>query len=277
MHRTKSASSEIEVLGTKSTQWAVHGDECPLLKSYKITSLGYTKATRGYSVSRLNPPLSNLNVTISGSGMALINEKWKTINKGTTILSPQGKHHAAKVLNRDTWEFCWVCFSDPALGLSVSAPTSIQSDSDPLAWAILSFGQEFRTEAQASMLQSLLQTIDLNIKRVAAPWNVKNKLWRLWKAIEEAPKENWTAQSLSRLAHISERQLLRHCRQELGRSLHEQITHIRMNHASSLLQFKDMKLQGIAEAVGYNDAFSFSKAFKAWSGVSPSDYRNLHS
>jgi AraC-like DNA-binding protein len=40
-----------------------------------------------------------------------------------------------------------------------------------------------------------------------------------------------------------------------------------------MLQNEDMKLQAIAEAVGYRDAFTFSKAFKRWSGISPSDYR----
>jgi AraC-like DNA-binding protein len=34
-----------------------------------------------------------------------------------------------------------------------------------------------------------------------------------------------------------------------------------------------MKLNTVAGAVGYQDAFAFSKAFKRWSGVSPKTYR----
>jgi AraC-like DNA-binding protein len=39
------------------------------------------------------------------------------------------------------------------------------------------------------------------------------------------------------------------------------------------LQDRSLKLQAVAQAVGYQDAFAFSKAFKRWGGVSPKTYR----
>jgi AraC-like DNA-binding protein len=44
-------------------------------------------------------------------------------------------------------------------------------------------------------------------------------------------------------------------------------------NAASLLQDRSLKLQSVAEAVGYQDPFAFSRAFKRWSGASPSAYR----
>jgi YesN/AraC family two-component response regulator len=46
-----------------------------------------------------------------------------------------------------------------------------------------------------------------------------------------------------------------------------------METAKSLLIYTDMKVGKIAENVGYDDLLYFSKAFKKYTGVSPSEYR----
>jgi AraC family transcriptional regulator of arabinose operon len=47
-----------------------------------------------------------------------------------------------------------------------------------------------------------------------------------------------------------------------------------MKKAMRLMQNSSQSIQSIAFAVGYNDIFTFSKAFKAHTGKSPSEYRN---
>ena len=48
---------------------------------------------------------------------------------------------------------------------------------------------------------------------------------------------------------------------------------VRYRHAQRLLKQEDLAIDLIAEQLGYSDASNFAKAFKAWSGVSPSQYR----
>jgi transcriptional regulator GlxA family with amidase domain len=48
---------------------------------------------------------------------------------------------------------------------------------------------------------------------------------------------------------------------------------LRMQRAMRLLGETDHKLEAVAAAVGYQDAFSFSKVFKRTVGVSPKAFR----
>ena len=53
----------------------------------------------------------------------------------------------------------------------------------------------------------------------------------------------------------------------------EYLMKIRMEKAKRLLYSSDYSVQTISSMVGYNDPFTFSKAFKKYSQVSPSKYR----
>ena len=53
----------------------------------------------------------------------------------------------------------------------------------------------------------------------------------------------------------------------------QQVTHLRLRHAASLLTSGDDKLEVIADAVGYANPFVFSNTFKKWTGWRPSEYR----
>ena len=47
----------------------------------------------------------------------------------------------------------------------------------------------------------------------------------------------------------------------------------RMKTAENMLKATQHSISYIGAAVGYNDIFTFSKAFKKYSGLTPSDYR----
>lgn len=51
---------------------------------------------------------------------------------------------------------------------------------------------------------------------------------------------------------------------------------LRMERAKELLENSDIKILDIAERLGYTDNHYFSKAFKNYYDVSPSQYRNDH-
>ncbi|WP_147306840.1 response regulator [Paenibacillus taihuensis] len=63
-------------------------------------------------------------------------------------------------------------------------------------------------------------------------------------------------------------------KKEMGMTVTDYITHIRMNRAKELLGEGNRKLADIAEAIGYSDGSYFSKSFKKFFGWSPSEYEN---
>lgn len=60
----------------------------------------------------------------------------------------------------------------------------------------------------------------------------------------------------------------------LGVSTKDYIMNLRIERAKKLLTNKDVPVNSVAFSVGYADALGFSKIFKKYTGLSPSDFRN---
>ena len=61
--------------------------------------------------------------------------------------------------------------------------------------------------------------------------------------------------------------------EHLGMSTMDYIMSTRMTRAKELLENSDNSISLVASSVGYRDVLCFSKAFKAYVGISPSEYR----
>lgn len=72
--------------------------------------------------------------------------------------------------------------------------------------------------------------------------------------------------------HMSDRTLKRQLAAE-GTSFSSLVDEVRYRHATSLLSRTDYSLEQIADELGYSDVANFSRAFKRWSGRSPSSWR----
>ena len=75
---------------------------------------------------------------------------------------------------------------------------------------------------------------------------------------------------------VSERTLKRRLQAEEA-SFQHLVDQVRLERAGELLQQTAMNLSQIADALGYADAANFTRAFKRWTGQSPSQYRNQDS
>ena len=50
---------------------------------------------------------------------------------------------------------------------------------------------------------------------------------------------------------------------------------LRLEKAKELLEGSEMKIEDVAEKVGYNSSYSFARFFKKHMGVSPKEYRDI--
>lgn len=71
---------------------------------------------------------------------------------------------------------------------------------------------------------------------------------------------------------VSERTLKRRLQEET-QSFQALVDQVRLQRAGELITSTGMNLSQIAETLGYADAANFTRAFKRWTGVSPSQYR----
>lgn len=73
--------------------------------------------------------------------------------------------------------------------------------------------------------------------------------------------------------HFSKEYISRLFREKYGTGIYEYVLKIRMDRAKELLLDGDILIQTIAERLGYKDSNYFSKAFRAYYGLSPSEYK----
>ncbi len=74
---------------------------------------------------------------------------------------------------------------------------------------------------------------------------------------------------------VSRRTLIRQLQLE-GTSFHVLLKEIRLEVACQMLRDTDNLVYHIATSLGYAGASSFTRAFKAWTGHTPADWRNRH-
>jgi len=83
-----------------------------------------------------------------------------------------------------------------------------------------------------------------------------------------------TIEYTSRVLGIPVRTLQRRFR-ERDLSYSQLVDQVRLELACSLVEQRDLRLEDIAETLGYANPSAFSRAFRRWFGMSPRDYRRL--
>jgi transcriptional regulator GlxA family with amidase domain len=99
------------------------------------------------------------------------------------------------------------------------------------------------------------------------------RLQNVWDRVDRTLSRPWTVKDLAALANMSEEHLRRLCRRYHNQSPMRLVTAMRMRRAATLLLTESLKVEAVADEVGYQNAFAFSTAFKRFAGVAPSDYR----
>ncbi|WP_372010564.1 response regulator [Paenibacillus chitinolyticus] len=86
-------------------------------------------------------------------------------------------------------------------------------------------------------------------------------------------REQILLDDLSERFHLSPSHISRSFKTEFGENLSDYVTRLRINKAKLLLADPELKINTVAEAVGYQDEKYFSRAFKKSEGISPNLFR----
>ncbi len=130
----------------------------------------------------------------------------------------------------------------------------------------LSLPQRRDDRALREMLQHALPLTVLQYRRD------RLLVQRVRRLLTEHPADVHDADDVARHLHLSTRSLHRHLRDE-GASLQRLKDEVRRARAVELLGRTERPLKQIAHAVGFADEKAFARAFKAWTGETPGEYR----
>lgn len=129
-------------------------------------------------------------------------------------------------------------------------------------------------EAQYNELLTALKNLS-----VQSPYKRQTKSSLVMKAIEFIGtnyRENLTVADISRALFVSSTHLSQVFKSMLGVSLIQYLINYRIEQAKKLLEKTDLMIYAVAEMVGFPDFRHFSKTFRKYVGMSPSEYRQAY-
>jgi len=214
-------------------------------------------------------------VTIEGEGKVLVNGDWVMLPPGQACLLPPFVDNSIKSISGH-WKFAWVKYLETEETYPIASSLSPVVDSfdyAPFEHACMGLYNSCLHEENTSLQNLWIELAHKYVRLFAEPKIEDKRLWRLWTQIGKSISRKWSLDEMSQYASLSNEHIRRLCQKQFGRSPKQQLAYIRMRHARILLGSTKLKVETVANRVGYDDVFAFSKAFKRYTGCNPSDMR----
>lgn len=265
---------ETHRIGPATREWIVSPDTCPALREHGIRMLGRSEAGPGFRFVRARPEAGQVLACVSGRGRAWAGGAWAPVRAGTAYLTPPGAPHAYAAEGR-RWSVAWVMFHGSASSplAALEGPRVAAVDAQPLWAAIRELHRESVGAADLGMMRQWAGLIHSHAARACGRGEGEPRLLALWEAVDADLARPWTLDELARLVGVSGEHLRRLCLRRHGCTPMRRLTEMRLRRAAGLLVSTPWKIDAVARAVGYDNAFAFSTAFKRATGATPSGYR----
>lgn len=255
--------------------WLIDAPVCPALAHRQMRHLGVARMPSPFAIVRTRLGGSYFLSCFGGEGRVLVDGRWKTCVPGQAFLLPRGTLQAFHAPTSRSWEYCWVRYQELAEQqpiASAQTPVFAPHDSEPLRLAILGLHRECSNTNAPAAIEHWVELVHHYVRQFAHPARMDRRLWNLWEKVGATLGKPWSVGDMAAEASLSEKQLQRLCRKELGRNPRQHLIWLRMRWAAELLANTAGKIDSIAAQVGYQNPFVFSTMFKRIMGWSPSEY-----
>ncbi len=273
--KTHNHLRKTHTIGKNTTERIVTANQVNVMREFGISMLGISQARDGFAFVRDDHHVFQILACLSGHGQVLIDDAWQTCSSNQAYVTPADILHAYHAPKRGMWNVCWVMYEQTQWLdlLPIDQPMLVELQVQPIHAAISCLHHEVVGANDPGIIRQWVGLIDQLIQRACASNQKPSRLWQLWQEVDMNLSSKWNNDRLAELADLSTEHLRRLCQTELGHAPMQQVTRLRMQRAGILLTTTDMLIEQIAHAVGYDNAFAFTTAFKRQNGVSPSVYR----
>ncbi len=239
-----------------------------------------------HHVRRDHFPGHELILCLRGRGWARIQGRLHTVEPGDLLWINCHHPHEHGAMSDDPWEVYWIRAEGPRLA-QVSELLAVREnpvigggDVDPARRVYLELfrliadespGSSARIHANVAQLLAFAFSARQQ-SGVSAP-DLPLALQRPVEAMKMSYFERHTVASLSRMAGLSATHFSRLFKDAFGTSPIDWLRRERISQAKRRLVDTSDDIKEIAEQVGYNDRYFFSKDFKKHTGLTPTQFR----
>lgn len=262
----------------------------PVIADLYVTDIGYYPKAKHHYRERENGAGQHILIyCLEGKGHATIDGHQISIHPGEFILIPAGTDHIYQADQTTPWTICWIHFMGELAGRMVS--TFIHKNQD--AYKSTVYFQPNRNNMFSDMYANLemgyshdsLCYTSLCFKYFLASFLYRDNFNRYEKqhvgdivdASIEFMKKNMHQQlsliELAQAVHLSVSHYSFLFRKKTGFSPIEHFNHLKVQKACQYLLFTDLRVKEIADKLGMEDQYYFSRMFSKVMGMSPAAYR----
>ena len=263
----------------------------PLLHSLMLTDIGWYPNARYHYCERAEGAAEHILILcIAGSGWYETGSGRQTLQAGQALVIPAHTPHIYGADGQDPWSIHWAHFTglEGDYFARLSPEEFFRLDVGPDCSEIMeqlfirctsSLRDGFvlqRLIFSAKTLHHLLAELFFN--NIAFSPTTRTSQFR-----SLAPTLSFLYENLHRSisltqmaehAELSESHFSRLFKEQTGHSPVDYFIYLKMQHACSMLTLTRSTVREISDAMGYNDAYYFSRLFKKVIGVSPREYRS---
>lgn len=226
--------------------------------------------------------------TIAGSGFVDVGGDTVSTAAGDAVLfSPRTRQHYGT--SGDSWSLAYAHFHPraawapllerPGAGSSaarISVGTAVRPRLLEALRACIRLSTAPLAHADMFAMNSLeAALLWLDTHRSAAP-RLDERILHVAEHISGDLAGALDTESLARVAHLSASRLSHVFTRTFGLSPQQYVERERMTRADMFLRTTDRAIADIARDVGFDDPLYFSRRFRRWHGVSPSEFRARH-
>ena len=226
-----------------------------------------------------------------GEAKLRIGEQTYSIIPGTVVLIPPKVEHDHYKETEEKTTFLWVHFTYGIINIldmmqlfqlpiTFQLKNLIEFEKVFIEYIEVTKREDFLSptllrKAKAYELLYLLLEGIINPENTSVEYLSSDRFLSMLVQFIRKPEQEISLQNLSEQYHLHPTYISNRFKELFGKSpIHVQ-RELRIQKAKTLLKTGDLSVTEIAESIGFNSISAFTRLFKTYVGVSPSQYRNL--
>lgn len=278
-----SEKQESYIISEKTHHEVIDQEHLLKLEQSGIVQCGIATCRESFNVYRKSPKQHMLLFTTGGQGWLDSQGLRYRLEPGTLMMVPAGVENGFGI-EQENWQLAWLFLSAQhrwpnQLGEQIHCGFTPIADVMYTCIQTLLRSQILPDDIGQPVAQRAVEQIELLL---AAPGErqisrAQIRLTRMFERVQIQLHKEWSVNTMAMLVPCSVAHLHRLCLQYYGHSPSAHLTRLRMEYAARQLASSNWPIQQIGEMVGYANAANFSCRFKAWSHMTPREYRFAHS
>jgi AraC-like DNA-binding protein len=263
--------------------------EHPLSCQLYPLGIGYYQHARGHHMQRARHDDNLLIYCLEGRGRLTVDARSRSVKPGDLLVLPRGRNHSYETRDSAPWSILWVHFDGMLAqdfidqldtdGATSLLPLGIHSRLVADFEALLDARQASHNLAAfvhcANQLRQLLTHIALLKPLATRLASDSMDLETVHSLMQARLHEQLDIDTLAQAVSLSRFHFIKKYKALTGTTPINHFIHLKIERACHLLDVTSKGVNEVAWALGYEDAYYFSRIFKKTMGISPSQYRRI--